>query len=528
MLLDRISDIEHSNLSASGSIVVATGIKHISIHYTSHHKTGRARRSDYSRLQKAMTRDNSMANGQRRKYPLVALLLVFAATISPVGAEATSGSIVTLPSLTTNKERIGYVQQILSDRIDYLQNGKRKADFHQWVQERGGQAAIFSMHGVDVNFELDPEKGLDLQLEVFPLPKQRKNDPFLPDRMNLGLSNITTNSFYMGNVGNWDDRSPSSVQLLLRAVKLGIHFCPVVSTTWLALISKRFRRGFWYGWVATSLASSGAAFIKWGQWASTRSDMFPIRLCDELSLLHNAAPGHSWAYTQSLVESSLDIPLGSLLEVFASFDPEPLASGSIAQIHKARLKNGDLIAVKVRHPRVAQLMDMDFRLMAMVASVCDYIPALSWLHIRDTVSQFSHTMAAQAHLQVEAHHLEVLNHNFRSWDDVRFPQPFYASNSVIMETFEPGRIVTEILDLYESNAQSLDGQVEGHELIPIPMAKFLVSTGVALYLKMLLVDNLMVRRTRSDAYTLFSIIMLPFDFNLTHSFHSTPTYTLEI
>jgi hypothetical protein len=422
-----------------------------------------------------------------------------------VTAEAPSKSLVTLPTLpslttTIEKERIDYVQQVLCDRLEYVEKGLRRSDFKNWVQQRGGEATIFSMHGVNVNFEIDREQSeLDMELDIFPLSKQRRNDPFLSDRMNLDLSNFTApNVHYRGDFVEWDNRTPSYLQLTLRALKLSIHFGPVVSTTWLALLSPKFRQRVWFKWVASCLASSGAAFIKWGQWASTRSDMFPLALCDALSELHNSAPAHAWDFTQTLVESSLDIPQGSLLEVFSSFDPEPLASGSIAQVYKARLKNGQLVAAKVRHPRVAQLIDMDFRIMALAAKICDWIPAVRWLHIKDSVSQFSHTMAWQAHLHVEAHHLEVLNHNFRNWKHVRFPKPLYASSSVILESFEPGRICTDIIDWYDDQASKYEGNVKGYELIPVDVAKFLVTSGVAVYLKMLLVDNLMVSSTTRD------------------------------
>jgi aarF domain-containing kinase len=127
------------------------------------------------------------------------------------------------------------------------------------------------------------------------------------------------------------------------------------------------------------------------------------------------------------------------------------------------------------------------------------------------VEQFSYTMAAQAHLNVEGHHLEVLNYNFRSWHHINFPRPIYASSCVIVETFEPGRIVTEVLDTYDAmakqvilsehgtltveevddiyNADKTEGI--GSHFVPINVAKFIVTNGLALYLKMLLVDNLM-------------------------------------
>jgi aarF domain-containing kinase len=353
-----------------------------------------------------------------------------------------------------------------------------------------------------------------------PTKKGNKRDPFAADRLNLDIVVLadTPPSQYVGKqLNSIDLKPPNPLQLSLRALRLSIHFAPVMSTCGLAFVSKRFRQGVWYGWISSCLGSAGASFTKWAQWAATRNDMFPESLCDQLATLHSSAPAHSWAYSEASVESSLGLAKGTLKDVFDEFEERPIASGSIAQIHKAVLR-GKLVAVKIRHPRVAELIDMDFRLMTRAARIMDWIPGLSWLHVGDSVAQFSHTMAAQAHLQVEAHHLEVLTYNFRSWPQVNFPQPFYASSAIIIETFEPGKIVTAVLDDYDAVAETLSQNagttsmiveeadddkkhhnaieepkaiVDGRDLIPPRMAKFLVTTGVALYLKMLLVDNLM-------------------------------------
>uniref|UniRef100_A0A7R9W948 ABC1 atypical kinase-like domain-containing protein n=1 Tax=Pseudictyota dubia TaxID=2749911 RepID=A0A7R9W948_9STRA len=314
--------------------------------------------------------------------------------------------------------------------------------------------------------------------------------------------------------------------LLVRACRLSWNFAPPVWTTWLAVLLPPFRRRVWFGMVGRSLAKSGPAFIKWGQWASTRADMFPDALCEAMSQLHSDAPAHKWSFTERTVEQSLCVPPGSLPEIFESFEMEPVASGSIAQVHRAVLRSDDdddddddnegvehgtLVAVKVRHPRVSKLIDTDFRLMSIAADVVDHIPWMGWLRLRSSVEQFSHTMAAQAHLNVEAHHLEVLNHNFRNWKDVGFPKPFFSSAAVIMETFETGKVCTEVMDAYDriaadgseedeelmledvggSSGAAMDALYPGHRKMPVPMAKFIVGTGLSIYLKMLLIDNLM-------------------------------------
>lgn len=74
---------------------------------------------------------------------------------------------------------------------------------------------------------------------------------------------------------------------------------------------------------------SGAAFIKWAQWSSTRPDVFPSDLCAVLGELHDQAPVHKWPATEAMLIESFGAPVD---EVFLSISREPLASGSIAQV----------------------------------------------------------------------------------------------------------------------------------------------------------------------------------------------------
>jgi hypothetical protein len=139
-------------------------------------------------------------------------------------------------------------------------------------------------------------------------------------------------------------------------------------------------------------------------------------------------------------------------------DPIPIASGSIAQVHRATI-GGKLVAIKIRHPNVERLMDLDFALMNLAAQMLDCcVPAVRWLHIRETIAQFGEGLSGQADLSVEANHLELLNHNFRNWPHVRFPQPLLATSDVIVETFEPGRVVTTFLEMYDRLADAINDE----------------------------------------------------------------------
>ena len=176
---------------------------------------------------------------------------------------------------------------------------------------------------------------------------------------------------------------PRGFALFTRAITLLLIFLPVLLTAPLAFLGPL--SGIWFWLVKSSLARAGTAFIKWGQWASVRPDMFPERLCASLAELHSRAPVHSFAFTKREVEASLGQPLG---DVFSAFSEKPIASGSIAQVHKATL-DGKSVAVKVRHPHVVRRIVTDFTLMRQAAETSARVPGLMWLNLKQSVEQFS-------------------------------------------------------------------------------------------------------------------------------------------
>ncbi|GMI25042.1 hypothetical protein TeGR_g7461, partial [Tetraparma gracilis] len=287
----------------------------------------------------------------------------------------------------------------------------------------------------------------------------------------------------------------SPLSLLSRLLSLSLIFSPPLLALPPSLLFPPLKSKLLYPLLSSSLSRAGPAFIKWGQWASTRADMFEDRLCRELADLHANAPKHEWRHTLREVEEALGCeaagggePSKCFREVFAKFDEQPVASGSIAQVHLASLAPGEpgapprRVAVKVRHPGVGALLERDFRLMRSLAWLADRATG-GWLDIGASVEQFSHTMAAQARLDVEGRHLDLLGHNFRAWGAVRFPRVVFRSEAVIIETFEEGELISDVMALSKHSAASV-------EMTPA-LARFIVTTGESLYLKMLLVDNLM-------------------------------------
>ncbi|KAK8934914.1 hypothetical protein KSP39_PZI014852 [Platanthera zijinensis] len=269
--------------------------------------------------------------------------------------------------------------------------------------------------------------------------------------------------------------------LLLRAVYLAILFTPITMMAPFAdCLGIKYRK-MWLYLVHRTLERAGPAFIKWGQWAATRPDLFPVDLCNQLTKLHSKAPAHNFSYTKKTIEKAFG---RKLYDIFDDFEEKPVASGSVAQVHRAFLRvphpvqksKRSVVAVKVRHPGVGESIRRDFVLINMVAKVSSIMPGLKWLRLDESVQQFAVFMMSQVDLAREAAHLSRFLYNFRSWKDVSFPKPLYplVHPAVLVETFEHGESVSRYVD-----------ELEGHDRLKSALAHI----GTHALLKMLLVDN---------------------------------------
>ncbi|RZS08333.1 hypothetical protein BHM03_00039296 [Ensete ventricosum] len=269
--------------------------------------------------------------------------------------------------------------------------------------------------------------------------------------------------------------------LFIRAFYLAVLFSPIIVLAPLADSCDTQFRKTWIHLVHSTLEKAGPAFIKWGQWVATRPDLFPSDLCSELAKLHSKAPAHSFAYTRKSIERAFGRKLS---DVFENFEEEPVASGSVAQVHRASLRFRHpgqhakqlVVAVKVRHPGVGESIKRDFMIMNMVAKISKFMPTLKWLRLDESVQQFAVFMMSQVDLAREAAHLSRFIYNFRRWKDVSFPKPLYplVHPAVLVETYEHGQSVSYYVD-----------ELEGHDRLKSALAHI----GTHALLKMLLVDN---------------------------------------
>ncbi len=165
----------------------------------------------------------------------------------------------------------------------------------------------------------------------------------------------------------------------------------------------------------------GGVFVKLGQVLSTRPDLLPESFIEELSMLQDSAPPVPYAEIESLLESGLG---GKPADLFAEFDQAAIAAASIAQVHRARLKSGEQVVVKVRRPRVAALVQRDLEIIQRMAR--RFGSRTSWAG-RESIVQLADGFAAaireEIDFRIEAGNIKLVA-GAGSPEGVRVPQVF--------------------------------------------------------------------------------------------------------
>lgn len=267
----------------------------------------------------------------------------------------------------------------------------------------------------------------------------------------------------------------------------------------------------WYKILRKALELAGPSFIKLGQWAGSRTDIFSEGLCKELGNLHSNAKSHSLAYTKQEIVSSLG--LNSFDEVFEEFSETPLGVGAIAQVYVGKLseqiirgKNIKLgedgnrwCAVKVIHPHAPRKINRDLKIMKFFASSIDMLPTMEWLSLPNEVDQFAILMQLQLDLRIECLNLSRFNKNFKDNIQVKFPQGFQelTSRSVLFEEYIHGLPMEKFLQV-KTDVDSVD------------LCKKVSDPFIDAFLQMLILDdfihadlhpgNVMIRFVETDDY----------------------------
>ena len=165
-----------------------------------------------------------------------------------------------------------------------------------------------------------------------------------------------------------------------------------------------FLKGFTPEACRAMLEDLGPSFVKIGQTLSTRSEILPKAYCDELAKLQMECDPLPF---EAILEALDDIYGDAQGDVFDAIDPTPLGSASLAQVHKARLVTGEIVAVKIQRPGVKTTMAQDIDIMRMVARyAARFMKDEQMLDLRDVVEELWATFLEETDFQREAANLE--------------------------------------------------------------------------------------------------------------------------
>ena len=181
-----------------------------------------------------------------------------------------------------------------------------------------------------------------------------------------------------------------------------------------------------------ALERLGPIFVKFGQVLSTRRDLLPADIAEELAKLQDRVPPFPAAQARRMVEIAFGKPIDA---VFSRFDAEPVASASIAQVHFAMLKDGREVAVKVLRPGMLAVIDDDLSLMRTLARWVERLsPDAKRLKPREVVAEFDNYLHDELDLVREAANAAHLRRNMLGLDLVLVPEMIwdYCTSTVIV------------------------------------------------------------------------------------------------
>ncbi|CAJ1379197.1 unnamed protein product [Effrenium voratum] len=215
-------------------------------------------------------------------------------------------------------------------------------------------------------------------------------------------------------------------------------------------------REIWLHQMLECTQRAGAAFQKFGQWLSMRPDMFPPDVILALSKLRADAPAHPGAVSRQKLKQHLGKDVD---ELFDEFQEEPVASGSVGQVHRARLRaehaldgpGGQLreVAVKIQHPGVIDSAFMDLNIVWQIVAFSEKFLHMTMPFDR---SDFDAVIQAQMDFTREAFNLQRFAKNFKGETRIRFPKVSsrLVTPEVLVETWENGEIISNIMEDFDN------------------------------------------------------------------------------
>ena len=256
-----------------------------------------------------------------------------------------------------------------------------------------------------------------------------------------------------------------------RFFRLLFIFTPVLVTFPLVSVlpSQLFSYDQFYSILLFCLQKAGPSFIKLGQWAASRTDIFDEKLCMTLGHLHSNVKPHSWKYTEKTLCENLQID--NLDEVFSEINKTPIGCGAIGQVYLGTLKS-DLknpIALKIVHPKVHKIISRDLKIIKFFANVIDHIPTMEWLSLPQEAEQFAFFMQLQLDFRIECCNLWKFNSQYKHSRQIKFPKyyPDYTTRDILFEEYiDNGVSMEKFLDMKKILANDDQSDID-HNMVPL-------------------------------------------------------------
>jgi len=194
---------------------------------------------------------------------------------------------------------------------------------------------------------------------------------------------------------------------------------------------------------ARDLESLGPTFIKLGQLLSTRADLLPKAYLDALARLQDGVEPFPFSDVERIIEEELGIRLS---KAFVEFSSEPIAAASLGQVHRAVLRSGREVAVKVQRPGIREQLLDDLETLNEIAALADRFTSHRTLDARRVLDEFRRSLLAELDYQQEAQHLLTLSHQLRDFERIIVPLPIedYTTSRVLTMDFIHGAKITAV------------------------------------------------------------------------------------
>jgi predicted unusual protein kinase regulating ubiquinone biosynthesis (AarF/ABC1/UbiB family) len=223
--------------------------------------------------------------------------------------------------------------------------------------------------------------------------------------------------------------------------------------------------------LADDLERLGPTYVKLGQLLSSRADLMPPVFVTALTRLQDEVEPFPYAQVEEIIERELGVRIS---KAFSAFDPKPIAAASLGQVHRAALRDGRAVAVKVQRPNIRELVLEDITALGEVAAFADaHTQAGRRMGFAEMLEEFRLSLLRELDYEQEARNLELFGRNLREFELIVVPQPVndYTTSRVLTMAYVHGTKVTQVSPLAR---MELDGEALGDELFRAYLKQILV------------------------------------------------------